>query len=82
MGIYVKDPATDKVVRKLAKLRNQTLTEAIRSSAERALRDEYELNDADFLNELHELQKHLRAFPPSGRKADKAFYDWLSGEED
>ena len=21
-------------------------------------------------------------YPPTGEKADKAFYDWLSGEED
>lgn len=82
MSIYIKDPATDRVVRKLAELRNLSLTEAIRESAERALREEYELRDADFLAELHKLQDELAAYPPSGDKADKAFYDWLSGEED
>ena len=30
MGIFIKDPETDKAVRKLAKLRGTTLTEAIR----------------------------------------------------
>lgn len=82
MGIYVKDPETDRIVRKLAKLRDQTLTDAIRSSAAQALREEVEFNDADFLSELHSLQDQLKAFPPSGRKADKAFFDWLSGEDD
>lgn len=82
MSIYIKDAATDKAVRKLAELRGVSLTEAIREAAEQALRDEYELRDADFLAELHKLQAELAAYPPSGNKADKAFYDWLSGEED
>jgi antitoxin VapB len=82
MGIFLKDPEADKLVRKLAKLRGVTLTEAIRDSAERALREELEVRDADFLAELHSLQKTLAAYPPSGKKADKAFFDWLSGEED
>jgi antitoxin VapB len=81
MSFYVKDPATDKAVRQLAKLRGQTLTDAIRDSAEQALRQEIEMRDVDFLAELHALQRRLADFPPSGKKADKAFYDWLSGEE-
>ncbi len=34
MTFYVKDPATDKAVRKLAKLQGKTLTETIREAVE------------------------------------------------
>ena len=37
MSFYVKDPATDKAVRKLAKLKGKTLTEAIRDAVEKEL---------------------------------------------
>ena len=37
MTFYVKDPATDKAVRKLAKLKGVTLTEAIRNAVEKDL---------------------------------------------
>ena len=37
MTFYVKDPATDKAVRKLAKLKGKTLTETIREAVEKTL---------------------------------------------
>ena len=40
MSIYIKDPATNVAVRKLAELRDVTLTEAIRDAVEKALREE------------------------------------------
>ena len=40
MTIYVKDPKTDKAIRKLAKLRGTTLTEAIRGAVEKELEGE------------------------------------------
>ncbi len=82
MSIYIKDPATDKAVRELAELRGVSLTEAIREAVERAIGEERVQRDADFLKKIHELQEEVASYPPSGNKADKAFYDWLSGEED
>ena len=82
MTIYIKDPATDKAVRELARLRGVSLTEAIREAVERAIGEERALQDEDFLKKIHELQDMIASYPPSGNKADKAFYDWLSGEED
>ena len=82
MSIYIKDPETDKAVRQLAKLRGVSLTEAIRVATEKALAEERVQQNEDFLAKMHELQKELASYPPSGNKADKAFFDWLSGEED
>jgi antitoxin VapB len=81
MSIYIKDPATDKAVRKLAKLKGVSLTEAIRGAIEKALVDEKVKKKEDFMAVVRELQAKLAKYPRTGLKADKAFYDWLSGEE-
>jgi antitoxin VapB len=79
MTIYIKDPVTDSIVRKLAKKRGVSITEAIRRAAEKDL-----ASDKDKLS-LHErlqpLLDRIDKVPRTGLKADKAFYDWLSGEE-
>ena len=86
MSIYIKDPATDKAVRELARLRCVSLTEAIREAVEKALSQEAEiqtLDNKDFrMAEIRRLQAEVAKWPKTGLKADKAFYDWLSGEED
>jgi antitoxin VapB len=77
MTFYVKDPATDKAVRKLAKLRGKTLTETIREAVEKELLAERRETRSQRLNALVErLSKH----PRSGLQADKAFFDELSGD--
>jgi antitoxin VapB len=81
MSIYIKDAVTDKAVRKLAKLRGVTLTEAIRGAIERALADERGASKNEIDVKLRELQDRVARWPKTGSKADKAFYDWLSGEE-
>lgn len=82
MSIYIKNPEIDKAVRELARLRGVSLTEAIREAVEKAIGEERAQQDEDFLMKIHELQSQVASYPPSGNKADKAFYDWLSGEED
>lgn len=78
MTFYVKDPATDKAVRKLAKLKGKTLTETIRE----AVVKEYESSRAtkSVAEKLDELAERFSAFPRSGLEADKAFFDELSGD--
>ena len=80
MTIYVKDPTTSAAVRKLAKQRGVTLTEAIRMAVEKQLAVE-EQHKADFLAKLKVLQDEVASWPITGLKADKAYFDWLSGEE-
>ena len=74
MSIFIKDAATDKAVRKLAKLRKTTLTEAIRSAVEKELKAAEPDNEDVLLARLHQ---RVKAYPETGLKADKAFYDSL-----
>jgi antitoxin VapB len=78
MSFFIRDPATDEAVRKLAKLKNQTLTEAVRQAAE----NEYERARAQIplVERLAEISRMYRETPDSGLKADKAFFDELSGD--
>ncbi|HEY8698337.1 MAG TPA: type II toxin-antitoxin system VapB family antitoxin [Rhizomicrobium sp.] len=79
MAFHVKDPATDRVVRKLAELKGKGITETIRDAVER----EYDRARREGrLEAIKEIQAKAAAMArPGGLPADKAFYDWLSGEE-
>lgn len=74
MGIFIKDQETDQAVRKLAKLRGVSLTEAIRSAVTRELELSEQGNEEV---ELRKLQDEYASYPATGLKADKAFYDSL-----
>lgn len=80
MAIHVRDPKTDEIVRRLAARRGIGLTEAIREAAEEALeRDEKKLS---VWERTADLRAEIASWPKTGLKADKAFYDSLSDEED
>jgi antitoxin VapB len=81
MGLHVRDAATDKVVRRLAKLKGKTLTETIRET----VAHEYERERAGvpLLERIKEIQDEVAALRrPGGLPADKAFYDELSDDPD
>ena len=77
MTFYVKDPATDKVVRKLAKLKGKTLTETIREAVETELQRE---RRETLPQRLNAIAQQLSKYPKTGLEADKAFFDELSGD--
>ncbi len=81
MTFYIRDPSTDQAVRKLAKLKGTTLTEAVRSAVEEALQRAAAKSEPSLAERIRPIQEKFAALPKSGLKADKAFYDWLSGEE-
>ncbi len=73
MPLHIGDKAAIDVVRRLARVRSLTLTEAVRVACEEALaRDERSRPAAERLQDIHQ---RLRAFPPTGLKADKAYFD-------
>lgn len=74
MTIYLKDEATSKAVRKLAKLRGTTLTEAVRNAVNKELA--VSPDDAETVA-LRKLQEKFAARTATGKKADKKFYDNL-----
>ncbi|UXN76115.1 type II toxin-antitoxin system VapB family antitoxin (plasmid) [Devosia sp. A8/3-2] len=78
MSFSVKDEATDAAVRRLAGLKNKTLTDTIREAVEQ----EYQRSRAavPLVERLKPLAERYRAFPQSRLQADKAFFDELSGD--
>jgi len=78
MTFYVKDPATDRAVRRLAKLKGKTLTETIREAVEKEYLATSERRPLQ--ERLDEITDRLKKYPRTGLKADKAFYDELSGD--
>jgi antitoxin VapB len=79
MAFHVRDDATDKAVRRLAKLKQKTLTATIREAVE----NEYERvrSEIPLIERLKPIQEELkRLSKPGGLPADKAFFDELSGD--
>lgn len=74
MSIFIKDPATSEAVRKLAKLRGTTLTEAIRGAV---LKDLAAMDRSEEDARLAELHRRLKQFADTGLKADKSYFDNL-----
>jgi hypothetical protein len=78
MAFHVRDPATGLALRKLARLKGNSLTETIREAVEH----EYGSMTARMpLSErLKPVQMQFMALKrPGGQPADKAFFDDLSG---
>jgi antitoxin VapB len=84
MAFHIRDAETNNAVRKLAAITGLTLTEAVRTAtAEKLQRLMAEQTEADRGKTLDQIVDEIRAdldrFGRSGKKADKAFYDDLSG---
>ena len=81
MAFYIRDQRTDEAVRRLAKQRGKTITEVVRDSVEAELaKDAARVPVSEKIDAL--TREFVAKHPPTGLKADKAFYDWLNGEED
>ena len=80
MPLHIKDDAATEAVRRLARVRNLSLTETVRIACEEALeRDGRARPIAERLAHVH---ARVRAAPRTGRKVDKPFFDreWGEGE--
>jgi antitoxin VapB len=78
MAFSVRDRATDAAVRELARLKGKGLTETIREAVEKEI--ERERERTPFMERLKKLQDRVAKYPKTGLKADKAFFDELSGD--
>lgn len=78
MTIHITDPETIALIRRLAASTGKEPTEAIRD----AVAEKIERNgDQDsFRARLKAIQDRFAALPDTGLKADKAFFDDLSGD--
>ena len=79
MPFHIRDPETDTLVRELARKKGCGLTEAVKL----AVGNELERDDTrSKLERIKAIQDEVAQWPRSGLKADKAFFDELSGDED
>jgi antitoxin VapB len=79
MAIHLREPAADLAVRKLAAALGVSLTEAIRISAENELK-RVGAKAVSRRQRIARIQDRLKTFGETGLKADKAFFDALSGD--
>lgn len=81
MALSIRDPKTEDAVRRLAALKGIGLTEAIREAVEKELAIVPSKHSL-----IAEVEAVVAAFnqkhPPKGPAADKAYFDWIAGEED
>jgi antitoxin VapB len=78
MALHIRDPETDRLVRRLAERKGIPLTEAVKL----AVSNELQRDDArlDLRDRLRPIQARIAARPATGLEADKDFYDELSGD--
>jgi antitoxin VapB len=79
MPLHIKDEGASAAVRRLARIRKLTLTDAVRTACEEALaRDDRARTVVERFADVHE-RVHRAA--RTGKKADKAFFDREWGDD-
>jgi antitoxin VapB len=80
MPFHIRDPETDTLVRELARRQGCGLTEAVKSAVAEKL--DRAAPALPMLDAIAEIQREIAFWPKTGLKADKAFFDDLSGDGD
>lgn len=80
MAFHVRDKETDTLVRELARKRGVGLTEAVKQAVRTEL-DRKEDEVARKLAAMKAISDEVASWPRTGLKADKAFFDELSGDD-
>ena len=78
MAYSIKDPETDKVIRELAKLKGKPILDSIREACQNEI--DRERRKAPLWERLQPLLDEVANAPKTGLKADKQFFDELSGD--
>ena len=79
MAFHVRDPETDALVRELADKTKLGITEAVKLAAAEALASRDQAR-AEKLAKMRAISDRISKLPRTGLKADKAFFDELSGD--
>ena len=80
MAFHVRDQATDTVVREVARLRGEGITEAIKAVFDAEL--QRQKTNIPLRDSIRPLIKQIAARPSTGLATDKAFFDSLNDEGD
>ena len=82
-SLYIKDSETAALAAELAAALGTTKTEAVRDALLRRKRElEAAAPKPSFRERLEKWHRENPLPPPTGLKADKAFFDWLNGEDE
>ncbi|MFZ5746441.1 MAG: type II toxin-antitoxin system VapB family antitoxin [Pseudomonadota bacterium] len=82
-SLYIKDSETAALAAELAARQGVSKTQAVRDALRRRKAEiQAEEPKQDFVSWLKAYRAAHPLPPPTGLEADKAFFDWLSGEED
>jgi antitoxin VapB len=79
MPLYIKDDATAELVRELAEMRGVSKQEAVKQVVSAELKRE--ASAIPLRDRFAALRRQYPLPPPTGERADKAFFDALSGDE-
>ena len=78
MAFHVRDEETDTLVRELARREGVGLTEAVKLAVRERLRSGEK--QVPLRDRLKKIADEIAKYPDTGLKADKAFFDELSGD--
>jgi antitoxin VapB len=79
MAFHIRDPETDALVRELAEKAHVGITEAVKLAAAEALATREKARE-EKLAKMRAISDRIARLPRTGLKADKAFFDELSGD--
>ncbi len=79
-SLYIKDRETAELAAELARRLGQTKTQVVRDALERRKAELPPPPRVNFLEWLEEYHRTHPLPPPTGLKADKAFFDEMWGE--
>jgi antitoxin VapB len=77
MPFHVRDDETDRLVRKLARAKGLGLTDAVKLAVRNELQRETQITP--LRDRLRKIPAPLADYRPTGKRADKKFFDELSG---
>jgi antitoxin VapB len=82
-SLYIKDRETAELATEVARRAGMTKTAVVREALQEFRRKlPPERKKPDIVQWLADYRSQRPLGRPTGLKADKAFFDWLSGEED
>lgn len=74
MALHIRNRRAEETVRRLAEMKKIGITDAILLAAEN------EIRRASLAERIRPIQDRIAAYPKTGLKADKAFFDSLNDE--
>jgi antitoxin VapB len=79
MPLNIRNEEVNRLAEQLAAIKHVTKTDAVMFALKEELRRTVEA--IPLMDQIRMLQDRILAYPPTGKEADKAFFDSLSGDD-